>query len=318
MNILITSIGNKTNLIKYFRRALTNEGGGRIIGVDRSSRNTGKHFVDEFILSPDINANQFKAWLYATIQQQNIALIIPSRDGDLCPLSALKDEIRSLFNCTVHVSAEPALQCCLSKFRFSEWCANNEFLTPRILDKGTVKQEDLPLFVKPDSGSGSKGTRLIESWQHWHNIRESLPNNILIQQYIEAPEYTVDSYIDSSGTVRTVIPRRRMLTANGETVHGRVDMTPRLIDVTRSLVAKMAVQLGLAGHSTVQCFWHKGEAVFIEVNPRFGGGFTLGVEAGADTPRYIVREVLGRPINIPDNYAQDGLQMVRVQKDVFF
>ncbi|PID42430.1 MAG: hypothetical protein CSB48_10200 [Proteobacteria bacterium] len=318
MNILITSLGNKTNLIKYFRRALFNEGGGRIIGVDCSARNTGKHFVDEFILSPHISANGYRAWLYNTIEQQGVDLIIPSRDGDLLLFSQWKEEIQSLFHCAVHVSEEPALQCCLSKTRFSEWCISHGFFTPRIIERAAVTEKDLPLFVKPDEGSGSEGAQRVASWNHWLGIRDALPPGLLIQPYYDAPEYTVDVYVDGTGAVRTIVPRQRMLTARGESIHGRVDLNPLIIDATRSLVSEMVFESGLAGHNTVQCFLYKETVVFIELNPRFGGGFTLGVEAGADTPRYIVREASGLPLEIPDDYAVDGLQMVRVQKDLFF
>ena len=55
----------------------------------------------------------------------------------------------------------------------------------------------------------------------------------------------------------------------------------------------------------------------IEVNARFGGGFPLAREAGADFPRWLVEEVAGLPSTAREDGWQDGLVMLRYDAAVF-
>jgi carbamoyl-phosphate synthase large subunit len=55
----------------------------------------------------------------------------------------------------------------------------------------------------------------------------------------------------------------------------------------------------------------------IEVNPRFGGGAPLGIAAGADFPRWLLEETLGREPAIAFDGWQDGLMMLRYDWSVF-
>ena len=75
--------------------------------------------------------------------------------------------------------------------------------------------------------------------------------------------------------------------------------------------------LGLTGHATVQAFDREGEVLFIEVNPRYGGGAALGFAAGARSPEAAVRQARGERL-VPrlDDYEVD-LTMLRFTDDRF-
>ena len=83
MNILITSSGRKINLLKYFRRALNNEGGGKILSADSDPATESRYFSDHFLQSPASDNNDFIDWLEQVVKAYAINLIIPSRDGEL-------------------------------------------------------------------------------------------------------------------------------------------------------------------------------------------------------------------------------------------
>jgi carbamoyl-phosphate synthase large subunit len=75
---------------------------------------------------------------------------------------------------------------------------------------------------------------------------------------------------------------------------------------------------GALGCITVQCFvLPDGEVVFIEINPRFGGGFPLSARAGADFPRWIVEMMLGKNSEIQLDGWQDGVVMLRYDEAIF-
>lgn len=313
MNILITSIGNKVNLAKYFRKALFNEAGGRIYGADCSSQNVGHHFVDEFLLSPSSETVEFKHWLMTVIKNYQIDLVVPSRDGDLGCLSEVRDDALEKHGCRILVADTSVLQLCLNKERFASWCKDHHFETPKSFSPEDVEQADLPLFIKPKIGAGSHGILKVDSWQQWLKVNPDVTDEMLIQKFIDAPEFTVDVFVDQLGSVRSLIPRERLITSNGESIHGKVNLHALIIDETK----RLAGCLGLAAHNTIQCFLVGDQVIFTEVNARYGGGFSLGVEAGADTPRYIVQEVLGKRLSVNPDLFIDQMEMVRIQKDIF-
>ncbi len=312
MNILITSIGNKINLIKYFRRALFNEGGGTIYGIDSNSLNNGRHFVDQFLLAPKVSEERYQQWLLDTITQYSIDLVIPSRDGDLEVLADLREKAANIF-CRIAVADPAVLVTCLDKERFNDWCLQQGIATVLCLDRDNVTAADLPVFIKPKKGSASEGCLKIDSVEQWQKIKLELSDQFLVQEYIDAPEYTVDLFVDSTGNVKTVVPRRRLLVDNGESIHGKVELDEIIIKASTELAKK----LKLNAHNTLQCFKRGGSVLFSEVNARFGGGFTLSVEAGADTPRFLVQESLGKSITVDQEKMIDKLEMLRIQKDVF-
>ena len=71
------------------------------------------------------------------------------------------------------------------------------------------------------------------------------------------------------------------------------------------------------GCITVQCFRQaNGRLRFIEINPRFGGGFPLALHAGADFPRWLIQEHLGLPIESAMDAWQDDLAMLRYDDEI--
>jgi len=60
-----------------------------------------------------------------------------------------------------------------------------------------------------------------------------------------------------------------------------------------------------------------GEIRFTERNPRFGGGVPLAIREGADFPRWLIEEHLGRsPAIAPDGWEEDPV-MLRYDAEVF-
>ena len=55
----------------------------------------------------------------------------------------------------------------------------------------------------------------------------------------------------------------------------------------------------------------------IEINARFGGGFPLSLEAGADFPRWMLEELLGLPSTASRDRWRPGMVMLRYDAAVF-
>ena len=84
--------------------------------------------------------------------------------------------------------------------------------------------------------------------------------------------------------------------------------------------AKRLIEILQAGPGviTLQLFLTEdGRMKFIEVNPRFGGGVPLSVKAGANFPKWLLLEMLGKKPNIKFDGFKDGLAMLRYDAEIW-
>jgi carbamoyl-phosphate synthase large subunit len=130
-------------------------------------------------------------------------------------------------------------------------------------------------------------------------------------------EYTSDIYIDFKGRVRCVVPRKKLEVRAGEVSKSQIEMNPAVLGPTRKVAEALAAK-GATGVLNIQCILDKkGDAYFIEINPRFGGGCPLSIRAGYDFPKWLIQEVLGQEIDTDLEDDGDGLTMLRYDDAVF-
>ena len=145
-------------------------------------------------------------------------------------------------------------------------------------------------------------------------LRTAHPNDI-IQEFVEGIEYTVDVFADLDGNPRCAVPRERHEVRAGEVSKSQTLRHKGIIEQSCRLVKELA---GCRGPITIQCFLTPdGRIVFIEINPRFGGGVPLSIHAGADSPRWLMELLVGRRPNIRPNEWTDQLFMLRYDKGIF-
>lgn len=132
---------------------------------------------------------------------------------------------------------------------------------------------------------------------------------------MQGEEYTLDILVDFDGNARCIVPRLRIETRAGEVSKGITVKHPGIIAAGRKVAEALP---GALGCITVQCFLTRsGDIVFIEINPRFGGGYPLSFAAGADFPKWIIQMVLGEVPDIKLDGWQDDLVMLRYDEGIF-
>jgi carbamoyl-phosphate synthase large subunit len=311
MNILITSCSRDVTLVKAFRSALINHGGGKVVGADINPMAAALHFADEYLMVPRSDSEDFIPSLLKICKEKDIKLIISSRDAELPILSATKPQFGAL-GCQVMVAPPSTIKICQNKILFCRFCEENGVLIPKTYwDK---KKITFPAFLKPVTGAGSRNIHKVHNLKEYEMVKELIDGEFLVQEYLDWPEYTIDLFADFNGNIISVIPRERILTVAGESYIGKTVKNDRLINSS----IKLAKKLGLVGHNTLQCFFNGKEIKFIEVNPRFGGGANLGFHAGANTPEFLVRLLKGEKIEPVVTQFEDNLVMLRYTQDVFF
>ena len=124
----------------------------------------------------------------------------------------------------------------------------------------------LPVIVKPRSGSGSRGIRLVDRVEELEALERD--GTLLVQEHLPGPEYSLDVLARADGHVVAVVPRERLKVDSGIAVTGRT-----LHDERSSTFARtVAVLIGLTTVANVQVKVDAaGEPALLEVNARFPG-----------------------------------------------
>ena len=313
-NVLITSAARKVLLVRAFRDALGRVGdGGEVIAADLNPNSAALYAADDARLLPRSDDPAFVDTLVALCGEAHVGLVVPTRDEELPLLAQVRDRFAAA-GTIVLVSPPDAVDACRDKARFIAAVAAAGLATPeRYDDRASVSY---PAFVKPRWGKGGRGaTRVDDDAQIETAIRaiEALGDEPIIQAFVDAPEYTIDVFVDFDGRPISCVPRERISVLSGESVVGRTVRDPELSDAS----VRLCSALGLIGHVTVQAFRTADAISFIEINPRYGGAANLGFEAGAPTPEYAIRAARGERLEPKLDAYEAGLVMLRYSDDLF-
>ena len=310
-NILFTCAGRRVALLDAFRTAMGNlDVDGRLFATDITWASPAFQLADVGLIVPPARRIEYIPKLLDYVKEHGIKLLIPVTDLDLRSLARHRDKF-SDFGCAVMVGSEASVMLCRNKAQTSHLLLDSGVPFVKTLTiREFQSQPFYPCFVKPSHGSAGVGSSLInnekELKRHIHMFRSPL----IVQEYIPGQEFTIDVYRDRSGKVRCVVPRQRLVVRSGEVEQGLTVKDPDLIDAT----IRAAALLGdIWGVFCCQCRRHEPSATpqFFEINPRFGGGTPLSIAAGADLPRYLLEEVLGRPITAEIGRFEENLLMLR-------
>ena len=131
-----------------------------------------------------------------------------------------------------------------------------------------------------------------------------------------APSTRSTSSSTAPGACVCAVPRRRIEVRAGEVAKAVTTRSAALEQLARDVCEALP---GAFGALTIQVFVddRSGETSIIELNARFGGGFPLSREAGADFPRWILEDLVGLPSTASADGWRDGVVMLRYDAAVF-
>lgn len=313
MNILITSASRKVSLIKAFKDALKKEGGGKVIATDISPLSAAFYFSDSFYLAPKDSDPFFIAKLLAVCKKRQIKLIVPTRDEELIIFAENKEKFQKI-GTEIMVSNLKAVDICSDKLKFLNFCKDNNFDSPKVYQLSDIKNKKVkfPVFLNDRFGKSSKKAFKASNLDEVKAFLKIIKNPIIVD-YIAQKEYTIDLFADFFGNVISVVPRERISVFGGESFVGKTVKN----EILMNFAIKIANKLKLIGHNTIQCFFDGKTVTFIEVNPRYGGGATLGFAAGVNTPRFLIKILKGDILTPQIGVFKEGLVMMRYLEDFF-
>lgn len=309
-NVLISSASRKVLLVGAFREALERCGPGRVVAADISPLAAALYAADTARLIPRSDDPGFIDALLRICEAEHVGLVVPTRDEELPILAAARERFEEA-GTVVLVSTPDAVDTCRDKARFVAAVQAAGLDTPAVYpDAGAAR---FPAFVKPRWGKGGRGATKVSDAGELAIALAAIDGDALIQAFIDAPEFTIDVFLDFTGRPISCVPRERISVVNGESVVGRTVRDPEL----SAAAVHLCSAIGLIGHLTVQAFRTPTGISFIEINPRYGGAANLGFEAGAPTPEYAIRSARGERIEPRLGVYEVGLTMLRHAADLF-
>lgn len=305
MNILITSVGRRGYIVKYFKDVLGSTGK---VHVSNSSRySPAFSYADAFVITPLIYDNNYISFLKKYCLDNEINAIISLFDIDLLVLSKHKKEFSDI-GINVLVSSENVIETCNDKWKSSKFFIANGFCIP----KTYIRKEDAleairnrtlnyPLILKPRWGMGSNSIFIadneIELEVFYQKINKQIEEtylkyesaktkglNVLIQEKLEGQEYGADIINDLEGNFANCIIKKKLSMRAGETDCAVVIDDSRIYETGKHL----ANCLQHIANLDVDMFICNDRVYILEMNARFGGGYPFSHIAGVDLPRAII------------------------------
>jgi carbamoyl-phosphate synthase large subunit len=298
-NILITCIGCAP--ASAIARSLNNE--YNVFGIDMQDECVGNFICNKFFpVKSKFGTNEYWNTVTDIILNEKINGIFVTAPHEAYEWSIRKTSFIDKFNCEIYLNDSEIIEICNDKIKTLEFCKNENINVPEVR---TIL--DRPIILKPYDGCGSKDIQVL-------NTKDDLPSlydekKIIIQEFIDGDEYTVDVISDVNGKIINVIPKRRLLIKNGQSFKSKVELNESIICFVKDVCSKLKNKSAI----NVQVIKQKetNKIFLIEINPRFATTINLAIESGVHIPKMLIEhDYKEYPIN-------DNLLMVRDYKEYF-
>ena len=324
MNILLTSVGRRAYMVKYFKDVLGSDGQVHVCNSD--DKTVAFHYADKSVISPLIYDDGYIPFLLDYCKENKIDILISLFDIDLLVLAKNKDKFKEI-GTDVIVSDPDVVSVCNDKWKTYIFLKDNGFNVPKTylsleetilaLDRGEL---NYPVIVKPRFGCGSiamsiaedemallyyfrRNTRTInKSYLKYESSAEN--EKIIYQEFLPGQEYGADIINDLYGNNRSVIVKKKSAMRAGETDIAETVDEP----VIKAELERLAKLTGHIANMYCDVFLVDGKPYVLEMNARFGGGYPFSHVAGCNLPLAIVKWAKGEDVEHSDLEAKIGVK----------
>jgi carbamoyl-phosphate synthase large subunit len=295
MRILLSSVGRRGYLVKYFKQAVGNA--GEVWGADSSSYAPAFRYCDHVMLLPRVGEAGYGDKLLALCRKNKIDMVVPLIDPELEVLAAHYDEFRSN---GVMAVVSPARTIDIAFDKYQTWLHAKQAGID-VPETVTTIEEALkfisagkfawPVMVKPRRGSASMYVYNCRNEDELQLAFRNCPAP-MIQQFISGDEYGYDIFCDSDFKPVSVFCKLKLAMRAGETDKAVSVNDKKLID----LGVKIARAFPMFGPADVDVRTGNKGPVLLEINPRFGGGYPCSHLCGADFPAKLIAICKGQKL----------------------
>jgi len=310
-NVLVDSAGTVTcqSVIRGLRAA---EGlVKKIITIDMDPMNAGRFMSDSFYKCPSADSPEYIDFLVDIIDEESIDVVIPIVDSGIKNIANNLDKLGN--KAVMVVSPYDTILKCDNKSMTHFMFKNADILTPDIYADITDISK-YPVFVKPlEGGRASLGCELALNYEHLKMLLELAEEPMLVMEYIEGQEYTIDVICTLDGDYITGLPRKRLMTKSGVSYKAEIVHNERLM----LEVQKLVKSIDFFGPFNTQCIEKDGEYYFIEVNPRFSGTLAATIGAGLNTVEILLLGIYNEDLVRGKTFTYNDGYMLRYWSDIY-
>ena len=323
MNILLTSVGRRAYIVKYFKEILKDC--GKIHAGNSDDKTVAFHYADHHVITPLIYDEKYIPFLLEYCKNNSIDALISLFDIDLYILAKNKEEFEKI-GTKVVVSDPKFIEICNDKVKTYRFLEKHGFKTPKTYtDIEEVKREIhsgnlfYPLVVKPRFGCGSIAVSIAENesdldYLYKKTTREversylkyesaNTTEKAVIQECISGQEYGADIINDLHGNNRSIVVRKKIAMRSGETdIATLVDNT-----VIKNELKKLGELTRHIANLDCDIFLTDNKPYILEMNARFGGGYPFSHMGGCNLPLAIVEWLKGNDVSDDVLNAESGI-----------
>lgn len=313
INVLITAASRRVGLVRAFRRAVEDLGGGKVVTTDINALSPALYFGHRNHIVPLTTDPQYIPIIESICDVDNVDLIVPTIDDELPLFGRLRSRFEDL-GIWVAASEEQAALTANDKLLTYEFAVEHGISAPRTRLARSFDYDNVsyPVIVKPRFGRGSIHVFEARDESELRFFEGYVPDAV-VQDYLSGVEFTVDVCSDFEGRVISIVPRERLVIRAGVSDRGITRRNRAVMD----FACHVAESLNLTGPSNIQCKWDGRDVGLIEVNPRFSGGIPLTIESGANFPAWLLEMRAGRSVAPRIGQFQEDLTMMSFEDSVF-
>ena len=291
MNILFCSVGRRCELLKDFRKSLGDK--VRIIVTDNSPYAPALEFADVSYQVPLINDKSYIPMILEICKKESINAITTLIDPEITILAEHRREFEEL-GITVLTPYLETARLCFDKYEMTKYLNRKGIPTIRTFgvfedfkeayDKGEI---ELPVFVKPRTGSGSVGARRIDTLEMLEETTAADPT-LIIQEFMTGEDMDADIYVDTVSHKPVAIFTKKKISS---TIGGANKTISFKDEMLFEFVKNALSVFEFNGPLDMDLFFQDGKYYLSEINPRFGGAYLHAYGAGVDFPAFIYHNV---------------------------
>lgn len=330
MNVLLSSVGRRSYLLRYFQEALA--GKGRVVVTNSVSDAPAMRIADRAYVVPNASEAGYIERMLEICQAEKIGLLCSLHDWE-APFLATNAEAFRAIGVRPMISSPEVIRICLDKGLTASFCAQHQIRFPKTYTSveeavAAIRRGDIvfPLMIKPACGQGSIELYRAQDEEELRilfqlaskRIRQYAANGLLasdsgggmlIQEMIQGVEYGLDVVHDLDGRFAACLVKRKLAMRAGETDAAETVESPELAAFGR----KIGDALGHIGMLDVDVMVDEQGPCLLELNPRFGGHYPFSHEAGANVPAALIAWSEGRE---PDPVWLSVKPGIRCSKDI--
>lgn len=316
-NVMVSCGGNWVGMVWHLRWAMGEVGalrGGAVVVADMAGPTPAGVFAGRQVVVPPIADPGYVDALLAACRGNEVRVLVPLIDIDLNRLAPHAAEFEAAG--TKVVCPPPDLcELCFDKSLFQRFAEAEGLNPPRAYGPEELEDAPYPLFYKRRRGFGSVGTGRARSPEA---MREALALDpeLLVQEFVDAPEASVDAFVAPSGRCSVRVQRIRTKVVGGEAWRSVTVSCEPVRELADRAIGALA-ERGLRGPLNLQVFCSDPPRIG-EVNPRLG---SASVFSNFACQGRLIRSVLagacGEEVEgDPDDYRV-GLQLRRFLGDMY-